>query len=41
VRLMEEGYATSEELQALREAADKEVNEAADIALATPQPAPE
>jgi len=37
--LMTEGIATSEELEALRKAIDNEVNEAADLAVATPQPA--
>jgi 2-oxoisovalerate dehydrogenase E1 component len=41
VLLMENNFASSEELQAIRETADREINEAADIALATPQPAPE
>ncbi|MDQ4123138.1 MAG: thiamine pyrophosphate-dependent enzyme [Acidobacteriota bacterium] len=39
--LMENGFASSEELQALREGVEREVNEAADQALAMPQPAPE
>jgi 2-oxoisovalerate dehydrogenase E1 component len=39
--LMNEGLISSEDLEALRKEVDKEVNEAADIALATPQPAPE
>lgn len=39
--LMNEGLASSEDLEALRKEVDAEVNEAADIALATPQPAPE
>lgn len=39
--LMTEGIISSEDLDALRKAVDKEVNEAADIAVATPQPAPE
>lgn len=39
--LMTEGLASSEELEALRKKIDAEVNEAADIAIATPQPAPE
>ena len=39
--LMENGFATSEELQKLRDEVDAEVNEAADRALAMPQPAPE
>lgn len=37
--LMTEKIATSEELEALRKAVDAEVNEAAEIAVATPQPA--
>ncbi len=39
--LMTEGIASSEELEALRKNVDDEVNEAADIAIETPQPAPE
>jgi 2-oxoisovalerate dehydrogenase E1 component len=39
--LMNEGIASSEDLEALRKEVDAEVNEAADIALATPQPPPE
>ncbi|CAN5342930.1 dehydrogenase E1 component subunit alpha/beta [soil metagenome] len=39
--LMTEGIAKSEELEVLRKEVDKEVNEAADIAIITPQPAPE
>lgn len=39
--LMTEGIISSEDLDALRKEVDKEVNEAADIAVATPQPAPE
>ncbi len=39
--LMDKGVISAEDLQALRKEVDKEVNEAADIALATPQPAPE
>lgn len=39
--LMTEGIATSEDLEKLRKEVDKEVNEAADIAINTPQPAPE
>ncbi len=39
--LMIEGIASSENLESLRKAVDAEVNEAADIALQTPQPAPE
>jgi 2-oxoisovalerate dehydrogenase E1 component len=39
--LMNEGIASSEDLEKLRKEVDAEVNEAADIALNTPQPAPE
>jgi 2-oxoisovalerate dehydrogenase E1 component len=39
--LMTEKLATSEDLEKIRNEVQKEVNEAADIALATPQPAPE
>ncbi|MBX3298601.1 MAG: dehydrogenase [Acidobacteria bacterium] len=39
--LMTEGVATSEQLEALRGEIDAEVNAAADIAIETPQPAPE
>jgi 2-oxoisovalerate dehydrogenase E1 component len=39
--LMNEGIASSEDLESLRKTVDAEINEAADIALATPQPAPE
>jgi 2-oxoisovalerate dehydrogenase E1 component len=39
--LMTEGIASSEELEKLRKEIDAEITEAADIALATPQPAPE
>jgi 2-oxoisovalerate dehydrogenase E1 component len=39
--LMTEGIASSEDLESLRKTVDAEVNEAADIAIATPQPAPE
>ena len=39
--IMTEGIASSEELEALRKAVDKEVTEAADIAINTPQPPPE
>ena len=39
--LMTEGIASSEQLEAIRKEIDAEVNEAADIAIATPQPAPE
>ncbi len=39
--LMNEGIRSSEQLEALRKEVDEEVNTAADIAVATPQPAPE
>ncbi|MEQ1765179.1 MAG: thiamine pyrophosphate-dependent enzyme, partial [Pyrinomonadaceae bacterium] len=39
--LMSEGIASSEQLEAIRKEIDAEVNEAADIAIVTPQPAPE
>jgi 2-oxoisovalerate dehydrogenase E1 component len=39
--LMTEGIASSEDLETLRKKVDAEVNEAADIAIQTPQPAPE
>lgn len=39
--LMNEGLASSEQLEALRKEVDEEVNTAADIAVETPQPAPE
>ena len=39
--LMTEGIASSEKLEALRKEVDEEVNEAADIAVETPQPAGE
>jgi 2-oxoisovalerate dehydrogenase E1 component len=39
--LMENGFASSEELQQIREDVEREINEAADKALAMPQPAPE
>ncbi len=39
--LMTEGIASSEELEKLRKGIDAEITEAADIALASPQPAPE
>ena len=39
--LMTEGIASSEDLEALRKTIDAEVSEAADVALVTPQPAPE
>lgn len=39
--LMTEGFATAEALEKLRKEVDAEVNKAADIAVETPQPAPE
>ena len=39
--LVEEGFVTQEELQKLKDEVDAAVNEAADIALQSPQPAPE
>ncbi|MEZ5424829.1 MAG: dehydrogenase E1 component subunit alpha/beta [Pyrinomonadaceae bacterium] len=39
--LMTEGIASSEDLEKLRKEVDAEINEAADIAIATPQPHPE
>jgi 2-oxoisovalerate dehydrogenase E1 component len=39
--LMTEGIASSEELESLRKEIDAGINAAADIAIATPQPAPE
>ena len=39
--LMTEGIASSEDLEALRKEVEAEVNQAADIAIETPQPAPE
>src|SRR5918911_878598 len=39
--LIDEGFVTQEELQQIKEAIDREVNEAAEAALASPQPAPE
>ncbi len=39
--LMTEGIASSEDLEKLRKEVDKEVDEASDIAIVTPQPAPE
>jgi 2-oxoisovalerate dehydrogenase E1 component len=38
--LIEEGFVTQEELQEIKDAVDREVNEATDQALASPQPAP-
>ncbi|MCA1624745.1 MAG: dehydrogenase E1 component subunit alpha/beta [Acidobacteria bacterium] len=39
--LMSDGIASSEDLESLRKQIDADVNEAADIALTTPQPSPE
>src|SRR6202165_526145 len=39
--LVQEGVASQDELQQLKDEIDREINEAADIALASPQPAPE
>jgi 2-oxoisovalerate dehydrogenase E1 component len=39
--LVDEGFVTQEELQQLKDEVDREVNEAADLALASPQPEPE
>lgn len=39
--IVEKNVATEEELKSLRDSIDKEINEAADLALASPQPAPE
>jgi Pyruvate/2-oxoglutarate dehydrogenase complex, dehydrogenase (E1) component, eukaryotic type, beta subunit len=39
--LMTEGIATAEDLEKLRKEVDAEINKAADIAVATPQPPPE
>ncbi len=39
--LVEEGFVTQDELQKLKDGVDREVGEAADAALASPQPAPE
>jgi 2-oxoisovalerate dehydrogenase E1 component len=39
--LIEEGFITQEELQKLKDEIDLSINEAADLALASPQPAPE
>jgi 2-oxoisovalerate dehydrogenase E1 component len=39
--LVEEGFVTQEELQKLKDEIDREVSEAADAALASPQPAPD
>jgi 2-oxoisovalerate dehydrogenase E1 component len=40
-RLVDEGHVTQEELQGIKDEVDRMVNEAADQALASPQPAPE
>jgi 2-oxoisovalerate dehydrogenase E1 component len=39
--LVEEGFVTQDELQKLKDEVDREVSEAADAALASPQPAPD
>jgi 2-oxoisovalerate dehydrogenase E1 component len=39
--LVEEGFVTQDELQGIKDEVDREVSEAADLALASPQPAPE
>ena len=39
--LVEEGFVTQEELQKLKDEIDAAINEAADLALGSPQPAPE
>ena len=39
--LVEEGFVTQDELQKIKDEVDREVNEAADAALASPQPEPE
>src|SRR3989442_10514160 len=39
--LIEEGFVSQDELQQLKNAVDREVTEAADLAIASPQPAPE
>jgi 2-oxoisovalerate dehydrogenase E1 component len=39
--LLDEGFVTQEELQGIKDEIDAQVNEAADLALASPQPAPE
>src|SRR6266850_1943062 len=41
VLLVQEGVASQDELQQLKDEVDREINEAADLALASPQPAPE
>ncbi|HEX8177479.1 MAG TPA: dehydrogenase E1 component subunit alpha/beta [Pyrinomonadaceae bacterium] len=39
--LVDEGFVTQEQLQKIKDDVDREVNEATDLALASPQPAPE
>jgi 2-oxoisovalerate dehydrogenase E1 component len=39
--LVEEGFVTQDELQKIKDEVDREVGEAADLALASPQPAPD
>ncbi len=39
--IIEEGLLTQEELQKIKDEVDREINEATDLALASPQPAPE
>jgi 2-oxoisovalerate dehydrogenase E1 component len=39
--LVQEGVANQDELQQLKDEVDREINEAADVALASPQPSPE
>jgi 2-oxoisovalerate dehydrogenase E1 component len=39
--LLEEGFVMQEELQGIKDEVDRAVNEAADLALASPQPAPD
>ena len=39
--LIDEGLLTQEELQKIKDEVDREINEATDVALASPQPAPE
>ena len=39
--IVQEGVATADELQKLKDEIDREINEAADVALSSPQPAPE
>jgi 2-oxoisovalerate dehydrogenase E1 component len=40
-KLIDEGVVSQDELQKLKDEIDREINEAADLALASPQPAPE